>query len=52
MYQGSDLLLGILPTYHQREKIGSVFRYNQPSVSQAIKRGEKFAKENDLKLLS
>jgi DNA-binding MarR family transcriptional regulator len=28
------------------------FGISRPSVSQAIKRGEKFAKENDVKLLS
>jgi hypothetical protein len=37
--------------------IGPVFRYIpafslRPSVSKAIKRGEKFAKENDVKLSS
>jgi hypothetical protein len=34
------------------EELARHFGISWPSVSQAIKRGEKFAKENDVKLLS
>jgi DNA-binding MarR family transcriptional regulator len=34
------------------KELARYFGISQPSVSQAIKRGEKFAKENDVKLLN
>jgi DNA-binding MarR family transcriptional regulator len=34
------------------KELARYFGISRPSVSQAIKRGEKFAKENDVKLLS
>jgi len=44
---------GIQRSRHLLEGIGPVFQYIlRPSVSQAIKRGKKFAKEDDVKLLN
>jgi predicted DNA-binding protein YlxM (UPF0122 family) len=34
------------------KELARYFGISRPSVSQAIKRGEKFAKENEVKLLS
>jgi hypothetical protein len=34
------------------KELARYFGISRPSVSKAIKRGEKFAKENDVKLLS
>jgi hypothetical protein len=34
------------------EELARYFGISRPSVSKAIKRGEKFAKENDVKLLN
>jgi DNA-binding MarR family transcriptional regulator len=34
------------------KELARYFGISRPSVSQAVKRGEKFAKENDVKLLS
>jgi hypothetical protein len=34
------------------KELARYFGISRPSVSQAIKRGEKFAKENDVKLLN
>ena len=34
------------------KELARYFGMSRPSVSQAIKRGEKFAKENDIKLLN
>jgi len=34
------------------KELARYFKMSQPSVSQAVRRGEKFARENKLKLLS
>jgi len=42
-----QILIGI-----NGKELARYFGISRPSVSQAIKRGEKFAKENDVKLLN